>query len=256
MKHKTSTRLACASVFLGGSLVANSATTAVTFEDLACPAESYWNGSDGSGKFSSGGAEFLNSYNSDYQSWSGFAFSSSTDTATPGYGNQYSAYPGRGMAGSSTYAVAYGDAVVKLSSPLALGGLGASFANTTYAALVILNGDSMFGTSAFAAGDWFKLTIRGYQAGLPTGAVESYLADYRSGSMLVNDWQHVDFSALGTVDELRFGLSSSDNSEFGGFSYMNTPAYFAMDNLFAVPEPGTMLLLASGGLGLLLRRRR
>jgi hypothetical protein len=82
------------------------------------------------------------------------------------------------------------------------------------------------------------------------------LADYRGGSVLLNDWQHVDFSPLGTVDELRFGLSSSDNSEFGGFSYMNTPAYFAMDNLLAVPEPGTILLGVSGGLGLLLRRRR
>jgi len=228
----------------------------VTFEDLASPPNSYWNGSDGSGKFTSSGAEFRNTYTTAYGSWSGFAYSSTTDKTTAGYGNQYSAYPGHGAGGSSTYAVSYGDSVVKFSSALSLVGKGASITNTTYAALVILNGDSAFGTEAFTPGDWFKLTITGYQASLPTGAVEFYLADYRAGSMLVNDWQQVDFSSLGTVDELRFGLSSSDNSVFGGFSYMNTPGYFALDNLLAVPEPGSLLLIASGGLGLLTRRRR
>ena len=241
---------------MGWSLAASSATTVVTFEELAGAPDFYWNGSDGSGQFTSGGARFQNSYYPDYQSWSGFAYSNTTDTTTPSYGNQYSAYAGGGAAGSSTYAVAYGDSVVKFSSPVGLLGLGASITNTTYAALVILQGDSLFGTRAFAAGDWFKLAITGYQANQPTGVVECYLADYRGGSVLWNDWQHVDFSALGTVDELRFSLSSSDNSEFGGFSYMNTPAYFAMDNLLAVPEPATILLGVSSGLGLLLRRRR
>lgn len=228
----------------------------VTFEDLAGPPDTTWNGSDGSGKFTSAGVEFQNSYSSAYGSWSGFAYSNTTDTTTASYLNQYSAYPGHGAGGSATYAVSYGDSVVKFSSSISLVGRGASIANTTYAALVMLNGDSGFGTEAFTAGDWFKLTISGYQTGLPTDAVDYYLADYRAGSMLVNDWQHVDFSALGTVDELRFSLSSSDNSVFGGISYMNTPGYFAMDNLLAVPEPGAVMLIVSGGLGLLTRRRR
>jgi hypothetical protein len=46
---------------------------------------------------------------------------------------------------------------------------------------------------------------------------------------------------------LEFSLSSSDIGSYG----MNTPAYFALD--MVVPEPGTLVLLALGGV--LLRRK-
>ena len=49
---------------------------------------------------------------------------------------------------------------------------------------------------------------------------------------------------------LSFGLTSSDVGAFG----MNTPAYFAIDNLHVVPEPVTFMLLASGGVVVLRRR--
>ena len=52
------------------------------------------------------------------------------------------------------------------------------------------------------------------------------------------------------MDEIRFTMSSSDNGMFG----MNTPAYFAMDNL-VVPEPSSLTLGALAGLTLLRRRR-
>ncbi|HMO36139.1 MAG TPA: DUF4465 domain-containing protein, partial [Gemmatales bacterium] len=59
----------------------------------------------------------------------------------------------------------------------------------------------------------------------------------------------VDLSGLGAgTSALTFELTSSDVGPFG----MNTPAYFAMDNLVvAVPEPGTMALVGSAALGLI-----
>jgi hypothetical protein len=56
---------------------------------------------------------------------------------------------------------------------------------------------------------------------------------------------------LGSADELRFSLSSSDNGPYG----MNTPSYFAMDNFLAVPEPSA-LVMGIAGIGLFLRRKR
>ena len=84
--------------------------------------------------------------------------------------------------------------------------------------------------------------------------MDFYLADYRFADngldYIVDDWSWVDLTSLGAVDKLQFGLSSTDNGFFG----MNTPAYFAMDNM--VPEPATMSLLALGGLAVLRRRSR
>ena len=77
------------------------------FEDLTLDTESYWNGSDGSGSFTSSNLIFKNSYNADWMSWSGFACSNITDNRTKGWSNQYSAIPGSGYKGSANYAVAY-----------------------------------------------------------------------------------------------------------------------------------------------------
>ena len=83
-----------------------------------------------------------------------------------------------------------------------------------------------------------------------------YLADYRSTDSahdyIVDDWTWVDLSGLGTVDRIEFTLSSSDVGSFG----MNTPAYFAMDCLNAVPIPGALWLLAGGLIGLMGIRRK
>ena len=44
------------------------------------------------------------------------------------------------------------------------------------------------------------------------------------------------------MSELRFGFDSSDAGDFG----INTPTYFAIDNLVTVPEPGHTLLIGLG----------
>jgi hypothetical protein len=248
--------------------MATASAATVTFEGLLSGAGTYNNNAGASGAFNIGGTSFSNSYDPTYSSWSGFAISNTTDTSTAGPTNQYSAFPGSGAGGSSTYAVSYssaydGDASVKFATTQNLSGLGASITNSTYAAISIRDGDKLEGPGKKFGGllgtdaDFFKLTISGFASGTATGTlVDFYLADFRfansSQDYIVNQWTFVDFSALGTVDEIRFSYTSSDVGDFG----INTPTYFALDNFLAVPEPSAMILGLLGSLGLLSRRRR
>ncbi len=259
-------RVAAAAGAIASVLGLHTATAAVvTFESVTLPAAGYQNGSGPSDNFSIGGAAFHNHYDTTFGSWSGFAFSNHTDTATAGFLNQYSAITGGGAGGSAQYAVGYYSSYetstnITLGSLTSLAGLGASITNTTYAALSMANGDGYakkFGGGGGTDADWLLLTIQGYAGGTLTGTVDFYLADYRfadsASDYIVNDWRFVDFSALGTVDEIRFSMSSSDNDPTYG---MKTPSYFALDNFLAVPEPSSWTLAALAGIGLLSRRKR
>jgi len=240
------------------------ASTVVNFDDLTLPDnESSWSGNypiDGTGEvtsFSSGGVSFNNFSDGDYGSWEGFAYSNFSDVTTPGYGNQFSAYTGTGYnAGDDIYGVGYVPnvdyatiiPVVTLPSPSSL--QGAYFTNTTYTALAMLNSEppaKKFGGATGDDADWLMLTITGRDgADAVTGVVDFYLADYRSeGNALdyiVDDWMFVNLTALGVVTTVEFGMSSSDTGTYG----MNTPSYFAVDNI-VIPEPTSIVLLGLGG---------
>ena len=58
---------------------------------------------------------------------------------------------------------------------------------------------------------------------------------------VISQWTTVDLSPLGNAASLQFTLASSDTGAFG----INTPTYFALDNLALtpVPEPGTLVLI-------------
>lgn len=233
----------------------------VGFEDLTLNPNTYWNGSNGAGSFTSGGVTFPNSYNATYGSWSGFAYSNVQDPTTPGWSNQYAARPGSGAGTSHNYAVAYQGAdrlAISLATSWDFQGRGLFVGNTTYAAFDMLNGSGFskrFGGSTGTDADWLRLTVRGLLGGSETGAVDFYLADYRfsnsSQDYIVNTWAFVDLTSLGTVDALSFDLASSDNGDWG----MNTPAYFAIDNLGSVPEPSCTSLLMVSGLCIAVGRR-
>ncbi|MFH1746487.1 MAG: DUF4465 domain-containing protein [Planctomycetota bacterium] len=249
-----------------GNVAVNAAT--VDFEEFGQPPyslgpESYWNGSDGSGGFTSQGAFFNNLYTDwggGFYAWSGWSVSNITDNTTPGYDNQYSAYPGGGADGSEFYSLSYtfnpGDAHIELPAGAELEHL--LVTNTTYAALSMLDGDFVskkFGGDSGNDPDWFKLTITGLDENeVEIGCVNFYLADYRFDDnqldYIVDEWTLVDLSSLSTARKLSFGLDSSDVHPVWG---MNTPAYFAMDNLVFVPEPATAALLIC--CALFLRRR-
>ncbi len=246
----------CITVFATGG--AASAAVISDFEDLTLGSESYWNGSDSSGGFQSGGAYYKNNYNTMYGSWDGFAYSNKTDTTTSGMAGQYNAIAGSGQGGSSNYAIGYIGLtelpVITLDTAGVVEGLYVT--NNNFAYYSMLNGDAFakkFGGASGNDEDWFMLTITGKDSGGEVvGTVDFYLADYRfadSGlDYILNQWGEVDLSLLGTVKRLEFALSSSDVGVWG----MNTPAYFVVDTV--VPEPTTILLLGLGGL-IVVRRR-
>ena len=219
------------------AIVSTANADMATLEDLDLPAESFWNGSDGSGGFTSAGVHFSNNYNTDWASWDGFSYSNITDTTATALEGQYNVVAGTGQGGSANYAVAYigwvSPPTVTLSEPGIVDGLYVT--NTNYAYYAMLHGDvfsKKFGGQSSSDPDWFMLTITGKDVdGVVTGTVEFYLADYRfadnADDYIFDTWQHVDLTSLGEVTSLEFTLSSSDVGDWG----MNTPAYFAIDTL-------------------------
>lgn len=218
------------------------AQTVITFDDLTLAPNTHWDGSDSTLGFTSGGVYFENSYDFDWDYWSGgFIYSSSTDVTTAGYTNDFSAYTGIGGSSSQNYAINYGGTGIDLGTEKVLSSI--QLTNTTFAALSMLNGDSFgktFGSPNGADGnpdgtngeDWFRLLIIGKDAqSNTTDTVIFYLADYRFANnmqdYIVNTWQFVNLTPLGEIQFLEFELQSSDEGGFG----INTPAYFALDNI-------------------------
>jgi hypothetical protein len=218
---------------------------------------SYEDGSGLAGGYTSGGIFFENDYTALFDSFTGYAASTMTDTTTPGFGNQFSNITGSGADGSAGYGIAFQSGSIILPTPTVV--LGAEITNTTYAALSMLNGDSFakqFGGPSGDDEDFFRLLIEGIdEAGGSTGTVELMLADYRfsddSQDFILDEWVFLNLSGLGVVSELQFSFESSDVGDFG----INTPQYFAIDNLVSVPEPGTAMLIGLGLVALTYRPR-
>ena len=210
----------------------------IGFEDFGASlaAESFNNGSDGSGGFSTNSLTFNNNFNPEFGSWSGWSISNTTDTTTPGFTNQYSAFTGVGANQSDTYGVAGVFAPTQITRDPSAGEFASiEITNTTFAALSILQGDAFarqFGGDSGDDPDFFLLTIDGIDAaGDSISVVEFFLADYRfednSLDFIVDEWTTVDLSSIAEAITLDFSLTSSDVGAFG----INTPAYFAADNV-------------------------
>ena len=203
-----------------------------TFEDLNIEAENYWDGSDESAMFASGGYTFVNNYVDwgGYGSWDGFAYASMTAKTYASLADQYNCIMGAGVNGSQTYGVAYYSAFMG-TEPTIIANDASVFAakgcyvtNSAYAYWSMKEGDDY--TKKFDESDWFVITATGYLNGEAGNSAEFYLA---KDGVIVDSWQYFDLSALGQVDEIHFTLSSSDNGQWG----MNTPAYFCMDDFGA-----------------------
>jgi autotransporter-associated beta strand protein len=218
----------------------------------------FWNGSqfysaapgagysapNSNGYFSSSGVFFNNSYvdwGGGEHSWTGWSYSDVRDSTMAGFFNQYAAYPGTAVGSAGTYALAYlatspgqGATVIPtITLPNGVEPQSISIANTTYAALSMLDGDSFAGLPYSKTNGWLSLSIQGYNVnGIATTAqpLTIYLADYRSGSgTLLSGWNTVNLSSLGeNVHTITFSMNSSDTSPPYG---INTPTYFAVGSL-------------------------
>ena len=218
------------------------------FEDLDLEPNSYWNGSDLSGGFTSGLAYFQNFYDTAWGTWSKWVYSNMADDSTAGYLNQYSAITAQGYDPASSGGKNYGVAWIPIdwvsteNIPVPINFAdhsahevqGFYATNSTYAALSMEYGDAVakkFGGKTGDDPDYFRLTVWGYLHGNVTDTVHFYLADYRfednEEDFIVKTWQWVDLTPLGKVDSLMCSLVSSDVGMFG----MNTPGYFCIDHL-------------------------
>lgn len=187
-----------------------------------------WNGSDLSGKVMSGNAILDNSYNSDWSSWSGFAVSSSTDSSTPGYANQYASVTGGGAAGSNQYAVAYeyGQGA-KLSFRGARMIQSLKLSNSAYAYLAMRNGNDGYGFvgGPFESSDYLRVRITGTS---PSGSAQKTVS-LAEGNTIENSWIQADLSEFGMIDSLTFHIELSSSS---------FPSYFCLDDVqFAAGPP-------------------
>ncbi len=200
------------------------------FEDLGLSAESYWNGSDGSGSFTSGDYTFSNNFTDwgEYgTSWDGFAYSTMSAATFASLEDQYNSCVGHGANDSQTFAVVYYNSYSS-KLPTVTRKDGAPFklytcrvTNSAYAYNSMKYGDAY--AKKFDESDWFLITATGYLNDVKLGTAEYYLAQ---NGKITDYWDVMDLSGIGTVDRVEFSLSTSDVGEWG----MNTPTYFCMDN--------------------------
>ena len=209
-----------------------------TFENLEVPADGHISVSteadDLRTEFVSGDFEFATGCFSDWDYWYWFGYANRTETKYETLDDQWNNVVGGGYDGSANYGVAFAAEfngpcyVTLLTEPAVVPGF--YITNSSYAYNSLTGGDSF--AKKFGKGDWFKLTITGYDADDEvTGTKDYYLADLRDAktAYIINDWRYVDLSSLGKVSKLGFELSSTDNGDWG----MNTPAYFCFDNFGA-----------------------
>jgi hypothetical protein len=253
-------------------MAAPAAALVVDFEDVGAslPSGSFVRDTP----FSSQGVAFDNlftDFGGGFSTWAGFAYSNVQDVTTPGFVNQYAAYTLPPATMGNTHAVGFVDTFVpflpRITFSSDVQAETVKVTNATYAALSMRDGDAFakkFGGASGSDPDFFRLTIEGFDAASrSTGTIDFLLADYRfaddAQDYIVSAFTEVDLTSLGTVRSLAFTLDSSDVGPFG----LNTPLYFALDDLVVVtesgvaaPEPGAGLLYAVGLVALGLRLRR
>lgn len=251
---------------------------------------------DSSGTFVSGDVTFHYNVVSDSFGGppfaTGFAYSNNTDPSTGDFQNPYTAITRAGYgttpANPGVYGIAAGyldpsknanqgfdfdpvnhpaqlELLPHFDLPSGKVIVNAEVTNTAYAYGSMHDGDSFGGTPFGGIDgteiDFFRLTAYGFDSHGNLHSTDMLLADWNftnSGTHFILDqWTQFDLHALGDASRIYFNVTGSKTGPFG----LNTPGYFAIDDiqlrdLSAVPEPTSIALLLTGGLGLLCIRKK
>lgn len=216
-----------------------------TFESFNLNGSQFINNSQPEQWFIGNQMKFSNDYNSEFLYWTGFAISKVQDITTPGYDNMYASFTNGGE-NSTNYGVFYSTGKIEFNSSVTLKEF--SITNTTYAALSMRDGDQYakkFGSVNNSAGvpdgtdgkDFLYVRVKFYDETNQALNYEKdiYLADFRfdnnAEDYILDTWKKIEFNEPQLenklISSIEFSINSSDIGEFG----MNTPAYFAIDNI-------------------------
>ena len=218
------------------------APAVATFEDIEIGDEHHMSVSteddDERMEFVSGGYEFATGCIHDWSYWFFFGYANETDNTYKDLEDQWKNVVGGGYNGSANYGVGYvaafnGPAFVTVLADEGAVVPGFYITNSAYTYSSLTNGDGY--AKKFDLGDWYKLTITGYDAEKNiTGTKDYYLADLRDAATayIIDDWRYVDLSMLGKVKQLKIEASSSDGEGFD----IKTPTYFCFDDFGATGE--------------------
>lgn len=235
------------SLMAATTLFSQDSNDSLTFESFDLGTTDYYNGSDENGDIQINDIKLSNLYNTEWSSWSGFAVSKVQDNTTAGFGNQYASFANGGGDASVKYGVFYSMGEIEFNQTRVIHSM--QVTNTTYAGISMRDGDAyskQFGSVNGPDGepdgtngeDWFLLQIIALDENdNALDTVDFYLADFRfaddNQDYIVDAWETIQFQNL-VAKKLKFNLSSSDIGDWG----MNTPSYFAIDNLVASPTVG------------------
>ena len=226
-----------AAALMSAAMYAGRQVLVADFEDITlAKADTVWQGADapeiGWNNWTSGTYDFQTYYggNSGYGDYySAFTVSNQTANTYEGLQDAYHSAKGGAYEGNN-FAVwnmnFYGADTISFYEEVVPGFF---VNNTAYAVSSMCNGDGY--AKKFGAEDYFTL----FCIGLKNGAVVDTVAvELAADGEYIADWTYVDLSGLGEIDGLIFGMTSSDEA----YGYMNTPAYFAMDNFGAAKPEG------------------
>ena len=142
----------------------------------------------------------------------------------------FSAITGTGARNSEKiFAIGQNNAKLTSLNAKMLGVMSMEITNSTYAYNSMKFGDAFAKTFKAADKDSLILVISTFMKGQKMESKRVVLADFRyldtTKNFLLDTWQKVNF--IQSNDSVTFEMVSSDNGTWG----MNTPAFFAMDNL-------------------------
>ncbi|MFN4122674.1 MAG: DUF4465 domain-containing protein [Flavobacteriales bacterium] len=221
------------------------AQTLIDFENFAFPeGKEYDNGENSpnlvNGKFEFTPLKFSNTFNQEFGFWSGgWAVSSVKDSTSPGFLNMYASRPGNAASGDN-YIIGQSGADIDgfTANPGMYCDIKIRITNTTYAALSMRDGDMFgkkFGGETGDDPDYFFIRIKYLVGDSVTFTDDFYLADYRftdnSQDYILTEWATYEGLVSTPFNKIAFELFSSDTVVFDGITYMNTPAFFAIDDV-------------------------